>query len=223
VDSEVRAARAAAYENPREEIQPLVPPGARRVLDLGCASGALGAALKRRQRCEVVGIEIDPAYAADARDRLDRVVQADLEELARRDDLREELGTFDCLIAGDVLEHLADPWSVLRRLAGLVAPGATVVVSLPNVRYWHTFWALGVRGTWPRDDFGVFDRTHLRWFTLRDAKAMLRDAGLTVETVAPQLRIRPLGSRFDPLVGWTGRTPLRELFAYQYVIGARRP
>ena len=219
----MRAARAAAYENPREEIQPLVPPEARRVLDLGCASGALGAALKRRHGCEVVGIEIDADYAADAGHRLDRVVQADLEELARREDLREDLGAFDCLVAGDVLEHLVDPWSVLRRMAALVEPGGSVVVSLPNVRYWHTFWVLGVSGTWPRDDFGVFDRTHLRWFTLKDAKAMLRDAGLTVETVAPQLRIRPLGSRFDGLVRWTGRTPLRELFAYQYVIGARRP
>ena len=200
-----------------------MPSSARRILDLGCASGALGAALKRRQPCEVVGIEVDPGYAADAAGRLDRVVQADLEEIAGRGDLREELGTFDCLIAGDVLEHLVDPWWVLSRLAGLLEPGGSAVVSLPNVRYWHTFWALGVRGTWPRDDFGVFDRTHLRWFTLRDATAMLREAGLAVETVAPQLRIRPLGSRFDRLVRFTGRTPLRELFAYQYVIGARRP
>jgi 2-polyprenyl-3-methyl-5-hydroxy-6-metoxy-1,4-benzoquinol methylase len=117
-----RAARADAYENPREELQRHVPATARRVLDLGCASGALGAALKGRGAA-VVGIERDPVYAAAARERLDEVVEADLEtfEPAR-------LGRFDVLVAGDVLEHLADPWSVLPRIAAVGEPGGTVIV-----------------------------------------------------------------------------------------------
>src|SRR5947208_5257079 len=73
-----RAARADAYENPRPELQRHVPAGAQRVLDLGCASGALGAALKARGAA-VVGIERDPVYAGLARERLDEVVEADLE------------------------------------------------------------------------------------------------------------------------------------------------
>ena len=74
-----RAARVGTYENARPEVQALVPRDARRVLDLGCASGALGAALKARQGCAVVGVEVDPLYAARARERLDEVVEADLE------------------------------------------------------------------------------------------------------------------------------------------------
>ena len=66
VSEELRRRRAAAYENPRPEVQELVPHGARRILDLGCSSGALGAALTARQGAEVVGIEIDAGYAADA-------------------------------------------------------------------------------------------------------------------------------------------------------------
>src|SRR5690242_16106056 len=73
-----RVARADAYENPREELQRHVPAGARRVLDLGCASGALGAALKARGAA-VVGVERDSAYAAAARERLDEVIETDLE------------------------------------------------------------------------------------------------------------------------------------------------
>src|SRR4051795_1558659 len=111
-----RAARADAYENPRKELQRHVPPGARRVLDLGCASGALGAALRARG-AYVIGAERDPAYAALARERLDELIQPDLESLDP-----EAVGSFDALVAGDVLEHLADPWTVLRRFATIVEP-----------------------------------------------------------------------------------------------------
>src|SRR5215210_3617213 len=88
-----RAARARAYESARPEIAALVPPGARRVLDLGCATGALAAALKARGPVEVVGVERDPGYAAEAERRCDRVVVADVEALAPRAEV--ELGRFD--------------------------------------------------------------------------------------------------------------------------------
>src|ERR1700759_3092227 len=76
-----RAARAAAYERARPEILAHVPSGARRVLDLGCATGATGAALKRRQAVHVTGVEREPEYAREAAARLDRVVTADVEAL----------------------------------------------------------------------------------------------------------------------------------------------
>jgi methionine biosynthesis protein MetW len=204
----------AAYEGERPEVQDLVPHGARRILDLGCSAGALGAGLKRRGGAEVVGVEIDPGYAATASERLDRVIRADVEDALAR----EDLGRFDCVVAADVLEHLVDPWDALRRAAALLEPGGTVVISLPNVRFFETFWQLGVRGRWPRAEQGIFDSTHLRWFTLRDARELVGQAGLTVAEVRPLIRIRPIGSRFDRLFGWLGRTPLRELFAFQYLL-----
>ena len=70
------------------------------------------------------------------------------------------------------------------------------MVSLPNVRHWETFWQLGRRGTWPRRDVGIFDRTHLRWFTLRDAYAMLDAAPACARcAVSRQYRLRPLADR----------------------------
>ena len=217
-----RAARAGAYENPRPEIQSLVPPGVRRILDLGCASGALGAALKRRGGVEVVGVELDAAYAADAARRLDRVVNDDLERLALEPALEEELGRFDCLVAGDVLEHLRDPWTALQRTAALLEPGGWAVVSLPNVRHWETFWQLGRHGRWPRRDEGIFDRTHLRWFTLLDAVELIEGAGLEVRDVRRQYRLGPGLSRWDRHLPRLERTPLRPFLAFQHVIAARR-
>lgn len=206
---------AHAYENARPELQARVPSEARRILDLGCASGALGAALRARQGCEVVGVERDPAYAEAAATVLDRVVVGDLEAV----DLGS-LGPFDCVIAGDILEHLVDPFRVLGEAAALLEPGGTVVVSLPNVRFWETFWQLGVRGTWPRRSLGIFDRTHLRWFTLRDAHGLLEDAGLEVVGVDRQYRFGPTGpvrrSRLLDLM------PGRTFVTFQHVLVGRR-
>ena len=204
-----REARAHAYENPRPEVAALVPPGARRILDLGCASGALGAALKARQDCEVVGIESDPAYARDAEGRLDRVVCADLNAYDG------DLGRFDCLVAADVLEHLVDPWAVLQRWAAALEPGCLAVISLPNARHWEVFRELGLRGTFPRRPSGIFDATHLRWFALADIYGLCHAAGLELEQV---VRVPRPGSP-----GWTARVPGARAFgAFQHVVAARR-
>lgn len=215
VDPDLRRRRAGAYENPRPEVQQLVPWSAGRILDLGCSSGSLGAALKARQQVEVVGIEIDAEYASAAAGRLDRVIVADIEEIALDP---AEVGSFDCLIAADVLEHLRDPWSTLAAMTRVLAAGGTAVVSLPNVRYWETFLQLGLRGTWPRRDEGIFDRTHLRWFALSDALALMAQAGLTVTQIDPQYRLRPADWRTAPQGRRFARTPLAPFFVFQYVI-----
>jgi methionine biosynthesis protein MetW len=212
-----RAVRAGTYESHRPDVQALVPRDARRILDLGCSSGALGAALKARHRCEVVGVEVDPVYAERARERLDEVVAADVQTFAPE-------GAFDCVIAADVLEHVVDPLAVLRRAADALRPGGAAVVSLPNVRYWNTFWQLGVRGRWPRQPDGIFDRTHLRWFTGRDAVDLVAEAGLRLEEVRRIHRVRP--SRVSPWDGRIGRvvehTPLRPFFTYQVLTRSRK-
>jgi methionine biosynthesis protein MetW len=218
-DPELRRRRAWAYENPRPEVQELVPCAATRILDLGCSSGRLGAALKARQSAEVVGIELDPEYAADAASRLDRVVVADIEDLGL-DTL--QLGTFDCLIAADVLEHLRDPWSTLAEFVRILLPGGTAVISLPNVRYWETFWELGRRGIWPLRDEGIFDRDHLRWFALADAIELMRRAGLVVKRVEPRYRLRPGDPNSERKGRWFRRTPLRPFFVFQYVLAGVR-
>jgi methionine biosynthesis protein MetW len=210
-----RAARAAAYERARPEILAHVPREARRVLDLGCATGTTGAALKRRQAVEVVGVEREPEYAREAATRLDRVVTADVETLDPA-----ELGTFDALIAADILEHLVDPWAVLRRCAQTLTPGGTAIVSLPNVGHWSTYAHL-LAGSWPRKPEGIFDATHLRWFTLRDARELLAQADLETHTVVRRGWVAWRGSRADALVPPLLRVPgIRTLFTFQHVLAA---
>ena len=94
------------------------------------------------------------------------MVVADLD--AGADALAEVVGTFDCIVAADVLEHLRDPWALVRAAAERLRPGGTIVVSVPNVRHLRTVWEVVVRARWPYEGIGLFDRTHLRWFARRN-------------------------------------------------------
>jgi 2-polyprenyl-3-methyl-5-hydroxy-6-metoxy-1,4-benzoquinol methylase len=183
------------------------------VLDLGCSTGWLAGALKRRSGAvEVVGIEREAAYAAIAEERCDRVVVGDVE------DVPPDLGRFDCLVAADVLEHLVDPWTALEDYAALLEPGCRAVISLPNAAHWTTYAALA-RGSWPRRPEGIHDATHLRWFTLRDAVELCAGAGLRVEHVERRPWLLWRGTRLDRHAG-----PLARLapFTFQHVLAARR-
>src|SRR3954447_4321577 len=210
-----RHARVAAYERARPEILEHVPRTARRVLDLGCATGSTGAALKARQDVEVVGVELEPDYAREAAEHLDRVINADVEQPPG-----ELEPGFDVLIAADILEHLKNPWATLRAYAELLEPGATAIVSLPNVAHWSTYAHLA-RGSWPRRPEGIFDATHLRWFTLKDATQLLEQAGLKPHTIVRRGWIYTRGSRLDVLAPPLLKVPgVRTLITFQHVISA---
>ena len=180
------------YDHVRPHICELVADHAAvalpKVLDLGCASGRLGEALKARGIArEVDGVELSETAAAEARGRLDRVWAADLAEL----DWAEIPDDYDVIIAADVLEHLADPWATLRILRHHLAPGGTVVASIPNVRYWKVVFDLLVRGEFRYVDEGILDRTHLRFFTRTSIRRLFADSGYVVGHLAPNPIDRP--------------------------------
>jgi 2-polyprenyl-3-methyl-5-hydroxy-6-metoxy-1,4-benzoquinol methylase len=209
-----RARRTLGYESPREDVQAHVPLSARNILELGCSTGALSAAIKRRQDVEVTGVEIDPMYAVEARKRLDRVVTASVEDFL--DSGPHAHSPFDCLIAADVLEHLVDPWAALAASTELLSPGGTVVVSLPNVLYWKALGRLLRDTRWPRDDEGVFDGTHLRWFAREDAVSLLTQAGIDVHTIEPRLHVPE--RRLPILLRLYRHTPMGPYLPRQYIL-----
>ncbi len=155
-----------------------VDPGSR-VLDVGCATGYLAAVLSATG-CRVVGVESDPraAVRARARDVLVDVITGSIDDEDVRGRVAEH-GPYDAIVFGDVLEHLPGPEQTLAALATQLGDGGRVVVSLPNVGHWTARRAL-VRGRFPREEHGIFDATHLRWFTRVGAHDLFREAGLTV-------------------------------------------
>jgi 2-polyprenyl-3-methyl-5-hydroxy-6-metoxy-1,4-benzoquinol methylase len=145
------------------------------VLDIGCGAGEVGRALRRRA-ASLTGIELDPAAAERARSAYDAVHVGAVEDVL--DDVE---GPFDTVLAYDVLEHLAEPEAVLRRVRALAADGALLHVSVPNARHWSLVRDLVLRGTFGYTETGHRDVTHLRWLTPRDLRTLLDSAGWRVE------------------------------------------
>jgi SAM-dependent methyltransferase len=167
------------------------------ILEVGCGSGATGAlALAGGKAARYVGVELFEDAAAEARRHLTNVVVGDIERL----DLPFAPCTFDALILSEVLEHLVDPWAVVRRLALLVRPGGMVLASSPNVSHWRVVAEL-LRGRFELADQGVFDRTHMRWFTPSSYRAMFESAGFAVTSVGP---LTPFSSRTRAISRLTG-------------------
>jgi methionine biosynthesis protein MetW len=214
----------AYFEFDRPELRELVPREARHVLDVGCGAGALGAALREERGIEVMGLELSADAAARARERLDAVVEANLDEL---EELPFERGSFDAMVFGDVLEHLHDPHRLLRLLRPWLADDGALVLSIPNVAHWSVVLPLLTQDRWPYADAGLLDRTHVHFFTLAEAELMLRDCGFTLESAAtttlaqsPPPAVAHL-TRFLSALGTDEAVARQRLTAYQYLLVAR--
>jgi 2-polyprenyl-3-methyl-5-hydroxy-6-metoxy-1,4-benzoquinol methylase len=212
------------FEHTRPELRALVPIGARRVLDVGCGGGALGAALKgERPGCEVVGLEGFPEAAARARARLDDVLCLDLDSLEA---LPADAGKFDAMVFGDVLEHLLDPLRLLKTLLPALADDGVLVLSIPNVKHWTVLYPLLVKDRWTYEDAGLLDRTHVHFFTGGTAARMLTELGLDLVHLGVN-DLAPLPAEMEPLAGLAAalggdRTEAAaRLGAYQYLLVAR--
>ncbi len=167
----------AYFGESRPEMLPFVPQAAATVLDVGCSDGLFGASLKRRQRCEVWGVEMVAAAAEKAESRLDRVLANGFEEASLPSRY------FDCVIFNDCLEHLANPEAALALTRDLLNHGGVVVASIPNMRYFPVMTDLLLRRNWEYADYGVLDRTHLRFFTCNSVRTLFRNARFVVEQV----------------------------------------
>jgi 2-polyprenyl-3-methyl-5-hydroxy-6-metoxy-1,4-benzoquinol methylase len=165
------------YTCPRQELLPFLPPTIFHALDVGCGAGVFGESIKQRFGAEVYGLEYVPAAAARARSRIDVVLEGDaLEQLDYLPD-----NYFDFMSCNDVLEHLVEPGLFLKKIKPKLKKDATIVASIPNIRFIHALKSIVWNQDFPSEDSGIFDRTHLRFFTEKSIRRLFDDAGYTVE------------------------------------------
>jgi SAM-dependent methyltransferase len=172
--SDTKAALPAYYSNPRPELVQLVDPMGWRVLEVGCAAGAMGAALLEKGAAEVVGLDLFEEALVHARMRLSAVHRVDLNALP---ELPYPDGHFDLITFADVLEHLVEPVAVLRHLRRWLRDDGRILISIPNVRHESVVLPLLVEGKWEYADWGILDRTHLRFFTRGGLLQLLEGSG----------------------------------------------
>lgn len=201
-------------------------PQAARVLDVGCASGYLAQAALHAGARWVDGLELAPADAALARAHCRTVHEGSAEDPAAWSHLD---GPYDAVVFGDVLEHLVHPERALTHALTVLASDGVVVASIPNVAH-YTIRSMLLRGRFDYEDYGILDRTHLRFFTRRDIVALFEDHGLVVQSIdpvlsLPQRSLRPvarvLGYRRTQRWATAVARRVDTLFAVQFVVVAR--
>jgi glycosyltransferase involved in cell wall biosynthesis len=186
-----------------------------RVLDLGC-SGGLFASRVRAAGHHVTGVDL--VEVPGVRERTDHFIKARLDE-----GIPGEAGDgFDIIVAADVIEHLPNPDLVLRDMCRVLRPGGQVLLSVPNFEHWYprTRVAAGLFGY---DRRGILDETHLRFFTRRTLRRLVRASGFDIlEEHATGLPLKTIsGGPLARLVHMIDRALVRArptLFGYQFVL-----
>jgi SAM-dependent methyltransferase len=155
----------------------LKPVQGKRILDVGCGSGALGELLQKNGNT-VEGITVSHTEAQLAAPRISKVNVLDLNNPASAAAVD---GVFDVIVFGDVLEHLLDPLESLATFTKKLAPDGRVCISLPNIACFYVRLGLLVGRFKTSPDGGVLDETHLHYYTLTTARNLLQRAGLKPE------------------------------------------
>lgn len=187
------------------------------VLDVGCATGENGLFLLENNIADtVVGVEYVSAMGEEAKTKLSKTLIGSIEDEEILKSLSEH--QYDYVIFGDVLEHLVDPWKVLKTIAGYLKKEGKIIISVPNVQHFDVFYHVYIKGTWPLNNAGLFDRTHLRWFTKKDLAALVAKADLKIDKVERKFKFRDGSTKRFPIWSIPLRTLFPNLFTRQYVV-----
>jgi len=164
------------YANDRSDFLDWIGGEFGRILDVGCGAGPNASWYRHHGAREIVGIEIDPASAVLSAAVLDRVICDPIETA-----IHVLEGSFDLIVCADVLEHLVDPWSVVRELGRVAHADTVLAISMPNIRFLPAILRIAFGRGFAYEEHGIFDSTHLRFFTRRDAASMLHRGGWVPE------------------------------------------
>lgn len=195
------------------------------VLDVGCSDG-LFAGLVRSMGHHVVGVDLVKHEGIGQ--RIDAFVEADLNQ-----GLPTEAGSgYDVIVAGDVLEHVIDPDSLMADLVSRLGDDGTILVSIPNFGHWYPRLRTA-SGNFDYDQRGPLDRGHVRFFTRRSFERLIAGAGLRIverRTVGSPLDVLERGG--NPVIGRVARAASAvdraavrvwpTLFGYQFLYKLER-
>ncbi|OGK29221.1 hypothetical protein A3D06_02005 [Candidatus Roizmanbacteria bacterium RIFCSPHIGHO2_02_FULL_40_9] len=182
------------------------------VLDIGCATGFMGVYLKETKGCHVVGLEYAEEEAKIAKKKLDGLIHGDASDPHTINRIQEK---FDVILASAILEHLSDPARALHLWKRLLRKNGCIIATTPNIAHWSMRLNL-LRGKFDYEEYGILDKTHLRFFTLKTFRELFEEAGCEID----QMLIDPVGGGF-PRLGKLLYKLFPGVFAYQMIIRAR--
>jgi 2-polyprenyl-3-methyl-5-hydroxy-6-metoxy-1,4-benzoquinol methylase len=178
------------------------------ILDVGCCNGEVSAFLGEVCHARVTGVDCDDEAVNEAV----KVIEAytySLEDYPLSKMCWVGHQTYDVIVFADVLEHLTQPLDILRDASKLLNDGGHVLVSVPNVQYFQVRLKMAF-GSMEYEDYGPLDRTHLKFFGYKSARALVEEAGYRI--VETKFSVKPSTWLFGAL---TRVAP--SIFAYQFV------
>ena len=212
-----------SYNVVNKDLLNFIPDNCTRIVEIGCMHGDLARVYcTKNKKAEFIGIDIDPDYAKIAEKHCTRAFAGNIEELESA--IFSSLFPSDCWVFGDCLEHLRDPWTLLRRVRESIDPSGCLVACVPNAQNWSVQMRL-LNGRFFYEDSGLMDRTHIRWFTRITQIEMFQSTGWKIENAISRKLPSPQEAQclsaiaamaklagFDPTVAVQDATP------FQYVL-----
>ena len=194
-----------------------------KVLEVGCGCGATLSKIKYLwPNAEVAGIELLDNVARIGANNYD-IIQGNIETMQ----LNYQKEYFDYVIFGDVLEHLFNPEETLKKIRAYMKNDGHLIVSIPNIMNITVLLPL-LRGEFRYMDYGILDKTHVKFFTIKSAVEMINKSGFKSESYVcilnEMLGINIPDSQkkefYKALSCITGVADEKQFETYQYIIRA---
>ena len=144
-----------------------------KILELGAATGFMSEHFRDHLGCKVTSVDINPEAKPD--------IAGDLNSPAVWKKIKAK-APYELVFASAILEHLPRPETTLQLIKAVLKPRGELIVTLPNVAHWRARLNL-LWGKFEYEDYGIFDRTHLRFFTYYSSQKLIKNAGFTIKKV----------------------------------------
>lgn len=165
------------FKGKRNELEKFIPSNVKTVLEVGCGEGGFRASFDNE--VEYWGIEPNTIAANIAKNKLSKVLDGTFDEV--EDKLTESY--FNLIVCNDVIEHMVDPKIFMQSIKKYMASEASMLISIPNVRYLTNIYNLLIKKDWQYRDAGILDYTHLRFFTKRSLENFIHGEGYSIRLI----------------------------------------
>jgi len=150
----------------------------KRVLEIGAGPGAITKLLKEHNNCLVTAVEIDKKAIEKLTPYCEKVYSLDLNDESWISHFKNE-EKYNAIVGGDVLEHLYDPWNVLKAMSEVLHDDGHIVLSIPHVGH-NVVIACLLEEDFAYQDWGLLDKTHIRFFGIHNIQKLFNDAGFKI-------------------------------------------